>query len=95
MLPRRGVREVRWAVGTSCARGTSARRTGLVGARLAGSDSLQLVCGVIESLTAASSGATVVVGVDDVHLLDDLSTFVLHQIVQRTRGESGADGAGW
>ena len=33
---------------------------------------------------AASSGATVVVvGVDDVHRLDDLSTFVVHQIVQR------------
>ena len=39
--------------------------------------------GVIESLTAAPSGTTVVVGVDDVHLLDDLSTFVVHQIVQR------------
>ena len=44
---------------------------------------LQLVRGVIESLTAAPAGATVVVGVDDVHLLDDLSTFVVHQIVQR------------
>ena len=43
----------------------------------------QLVRGVIESLTSASPGATVVVGVDDVHLLDDLSTFVVHQIVQR------------
>ena len=38
---------------------------------------------MIESLTSAPSGATVVVGVDDVHLLDDLSTFVVHQIVQR------------
>ena len=38
---------------------------------------------MIESLTAASPGTTVVVGVDDVHLLDDLSTFVVHQIVQR------------
>ena len=38
---------------------------------------------MIESLTAASSDAAVVVGVDDVHLLDDLSIFVLHQIVQR------------
>ena len=74
--------EVRWAVGTSCARGLPlgalASWAGLVG-----SDSLHLVCGVIDSLTAASSEATVVVGVDDVHLLDDLSTFVLHQIVQR------------
>jgi DNA-binding CsgD family transcriptional regulator len=47
-------------------------------------DTVQLLQGVIESLTAASSSAaTVVLGVDDVHLLDDLSTFVLHQIVQR------------
>jgi DNA-binding CsgD family transcriptional regulator len=46
-------------------------------------DTFQLLRGVIESLTAASSAAKVVVGVDDVHLLDDLSTFVVHQIVQR------------
>ena len=38
---------------------------------------------MIESLTAASSAADVILGVDDVHLLDDLSTFVVHQIVQR------------
>jgi DNA-binding CsgD family transcriptional regulator len=38
---------------------------------------------VIESLTSAAAGATVVVCVDDVHLLDDLSIFVVHQIVQR------------
>ena len=30
------------------------------------------------------AGAEVIVGVDDVHLLDDLSTFVVHQIVQRS-----------
>ena len=47
-------------------------------------DTVQLLQGVIELLTAASSSATeVVVGVDDAHLLDDLSTFVVHQIVQR------------
>jgi DNA-binding CsgD family transcriptional regulator len=46
-------------------------------------DTYQLVRGVIESLTAASSAGKVVLGVDDVHLLDDLSTFVVHQIVQR------------
>jgi DNA-binding CsgD family transcriptional regulator len=49
----------------------------------AGGDSLQLVRGVIESLTCAPDGATVVVGVDDAPLLDDLSIFVVHQIVQR------------
>ena len=46
-------------------------------------DTVQLLRGVIESLTAASSDATVVVGVDDVHLLDDLSIFVVHQIIHR------------
>jgi DNA-binding CsgD family transcriptional regulator len=47
-------------------------------------DTVQLLRGVIESLTsAAAAGATVVVAVDDVHLLDDLSIFVVHQIVQR------------
>ena len=74
--------EIHWAVGTSSARalplGALASWAGS-----AGTDSLQLVRGVIESLTSASPGATVVVGVDDVHLLDDLSTFVVHQIVQR------------
>jgi hypothetical protein len=49
----------------------------------AGSDSLQLVRDVIESLTSAPQGVGVVVGVDDAHLLDDLSTFVLQQVVQR------------
>ena len=44
---------------------------------------MQLLRGVIESLTESPSGAEVVMGVDDVHLLDDLSTFVVHQIVQR------------
>src|SRR6185312_16127670 len=46
-------------------------------------DTVQLLRGVIESLTAGSLGAKVVLSVDDVHLLDELSTFVVHQIVQR------------
>ena len=81
-LPRREGCETRWAVGTSSARAiplgafTAWARSGVT-------DTVQLLRGVIESLTAASSGTTVVVGVDDVHLLDDLSTFVVHQIVQR------------
>src|SRR5258705_6106273 len=48
-----------------------------------GADTVQLIRGVIESVTATAAGTTVVVGVDDVHLLDDLSTFVVLQIVQR------------
>ena len=78
----RGGSEVRWTVGTSSARAiplgafTAWARTGVT-------DTIQLVQGVIESLTAAPAGSTVVVGVDDVHLLDDLSTFVVQQIMQR------------
>ncbi len=74
--------EVRWAVATTSARtlplGAFASWAGS-----AGGDGLQLVGGVIESLTSAPDGATVVVGVDDAPLLDDLSIFVVHQIVQR------------
>jgi DNA-binding CsgD family transcriptional regulator len=74
--------EPRWAVGT-----TSARKLPLGAfapwAVSTGTDRLQLVRGVIDSVTSASPGTRVVLGVDDVHLLDELSTFVLHQIVQR------------
>jgi DNA-binding CsgD family transcriptional regulator len=74
--------EVRWAVATTSARelplGALASWAGP-----AGSDSLQLVRDVIGSLTAAAPGTRVVVGIDDAHLLDDLSTFVVHQVVQR------------
>jgi DNA-binding CsgD family transcriptional regulator len=48
---------------------------------------MQLVRGVIESLTSTPEGTTAVIGVDDVHLLDDLSAFVLHQIIQRCAGK--------
>src|SRR5271156_6829029 len=74
--------ECRRAVGTSSARAiplgafTAWAPSGVT-------DTVQLLRGVIESLTAASSDATVVVCVDDVHLLDDLSIFVVHQIMQR------------
>jgi DNA-binding CsgD family transcriptional regulator len=74
-------RETRWAVATSSARalplGAFAPWTS------ASTERLELVRAVIGSLTSAPKGTTVVVGVDDVHLLDDLSAFVLHQIVQR------------
>ena len=74
--------ETRWTVGTSSAREiplgafTAWAPSGVT-------DTFQLLRGVIDSLTAASSDADVVLGVDDVHLLDELSTFVVHQIVQR------------
>lgn len=74
--------ECRWVTGTSLAREiplgafTAWAPSGVT-------DTVQLLRGVIESLTAARSGATVVVCVDDAPLLDDLSIFVVHQIVQR------------
>ncbi|SRX95560.1 transcriptional regulator [Rhodococcus jostii RHA1] [Mycobacterium shimoidei] len=72
----------RWAVGTS-----SAREVPLGAleswAPTAGSETLHVVRAVIEALTATPEGSQVVIGVDDVNLLDDLSTFVLHRIVQR------------
>ncbi|MGB3486453.1 MAG: AAA family ATPase, partial [Mycobacterium sp.] len=46
-------------------------------------DAAQLVRGVIEALTSTTSGTAVVLGVDDAHLLDDLSAFVIHQIVAK------------
>jgi DNA-binding CsgD family transcriptional regulator len=73
--------ETRWTVGTSSAREvplgafTAWAPSGVT-------DTFQLLRGVIESLTAGPS-AGVVLGVDDAHLLDDLSTFVVQQIVQR------------
>jgi len=74
--------EFRWAIASSSA------RTCTLGAFARWvptdvTDNLQLLRGVIEGLTSASPGRTAVVGVDDAHLLDGLSMFVLHQIVQR------------
>src|SRR6201991_1473039 len=74
--------EGRLAVGTSSAR---AIPLGVLSAWAPSgvTDTVQLLRGVIDLLTAASPDTAVVVGVDDVHLLDDLSLFVVHQIVQR------------
>lgn len=44
---------------------------------------LNLVSTVINSITAAPESTPVLVTVDDAHLLDDLSAFVLHQLVTR------------
>ncbi len=74
--------EVRWVVGASSAHSIPLGAF-TAWARSDAVDTVQLLRAVIESLTAAAAGVTVVVGIDDVHLLDDLSTFVVHQIVQR------------
>src|SRR5690349_21975988 len=73
---------VRWAVGTSAAR-TLPLGAFAAWAPSAVADQLELVRGVVDSLTSAPPGRRVVLGIDDAHLLDDLSAFVLHQIVQR------------
>lgn len=75
--------ETRWVVGASSARSIP------LGAFTAwtqssATDTVQLVRGVIDSLTATTSSGRVVVAVDDAQLLDDLSTFVVHQLVQRS-----------
>lgn len=75
-------RETRWTVGTSAARalplGAFARWVGTSDA-----DSVALVGRVIDGLTAVPGDRQVLVCVDDAHLLDGLSGFVLQQIVQR------------
>jgi len=72
--------EIRWVFGTSAARqlplGAFAAWVGS-----GGTDHRQVVRGVIDALTSAPEKSDVIIGVDDVQLLDDLSTFVLHQIV--------------
>ena len=74
--------ESRWAVGTTAAR-TIPLGAFAAWAQSGVNNTVQLMHGVIESLTAAPEGTPVVIAVDDVHLLDDLSTFVVEQIVQR------------
>lgn len=73
---------VRWVVGS-----TAAHRLPLGAlapwARTTGEDSLHLIHSVISALTSAPDGGPVVLGVDDAPLLDELSTAVLHQIIQR------------
>ena len=49
-------------------------------------DRLQLVRGVIDAVTATGDHTSALIAVDDAQLLDDLSAFVLHQIVQRGAG---------
>ncbi|MGH3971034.1 MAG: AAA family ATPase, partial [Mycobacterium sp.] len=74
--------ETRWAVGTSSAREIPLGAFASWAPAMA-TETLQVVRGVVEALTSAPKGTPVVIGVDDVNLLDDLSTFVLHRIVQR------------
>lgn len=51
--------------------------------QVGGTDTVHLLRGVIAALTETSSGASVVIAVDDAHVLDDLSAFVVQQVVQK------------
>ncbi|MFD4366048.1 LuxR C-terminal-related transcriptional regulator [Rhodococcus sp. NPDC058521] len=73
---------VRWAVATESAR-TIPLGTFAEWASEPHNNMVQLVRGVIDALTDRLAAAEVVVGVDDAHLLDDMSAFVLHQLVLR------------
>jgi DNA-binding CsgD family transcriptional regulator len=73
---------VRWTVATESARAIplgvfSEWTAGLQG------NALQLVSGVIDALTTTPDGRHVVLAVEDAHLLDELSAFVVHQLVLR------------
>jgi hypothetical protein len=72
----------RWAVATVSARvlplGAFAATLGVVG-----SDPARLIAQASEALLAGAGRAGVVVGVDDAHLLDELSAVLVHQLVLR------------
>jgi DNA-binding CsgD family transcriptional regulator len=75
--------ETRWVVATGSARelplGAFSAWIGEDGV----SDPTSLVRSVLDSVTASPPGRRVVIVVDDAHLLDDLSAFVVHQMVHR------------
>ena len=73
---------VRWVEGTLAAQSIPLGACVQWADRLDG-DPLQLVSNVIAKVTASPNGAPVLVVVDDARLLDDLSAFVLHQLVLR------------
>jgi len=73
---------VRWVAGTTAAQSIPLGACAQWADRLAG-DPLHLVGSVIAKVTASPNGAPVLVVVDDAGLLDDLSAFVLHQLVLR------------
>lgn len=69
-----------WIVGTASARTVPLGAFADIASAF-GPDPLRRTREVIDALTA--SGADTIVGVDDAHLLDDLSAFTIHQLVTR------------
>lgn len=72
----------RWIVGTASARSVPLGAFADVASDF-GPDPLRRVREVIDALTGPAGSGEVVVGVDDAHLLDDLSAFTIHQLVTR------------
>jgi DNA-binding NarL/FixJ family response regulator len=73
---------VRWVAGTVAAQSVPLGALAQWADRLDG-DPLQLVGSVIAAVTASPDAAPVLIVVDDARLLDNLSAFVLHQLVLR------------
>jgi hypothetical protein len=73
---------VRWVAGTVATQSVPLGACAQWADRLEG-DPLQLVGSVIAEVTASPNGAPVLVVVDDARLLDNLSAFVLQQLVLR------------
>jgi DNA-binding CsgD family transcriptional regulator len=79
-----GARNTRrhWIIGTAAARGLPLGAFANVASDF-GPDPLRRVREVIDGLIGDARHGEVVVGVDDGHLLDDLSAFTVHQLVTR------------
>jgi DNA-binding NarL/FixJ family response regulator len=79
-----GTREARrhWIVGTASASSVPLGAFADIASEF-GPDPLRRVREVIDGLIGDRHRGEVVVGVDDAHLLDDLSAFVVHQLVTR------------
>ncbi len=71
-----------WIVGTASARGIPLGAFADVASEF-GPDPLRRVREVIDGLIGTAPDREVVVGVDDAHLLDDMSAFAVHQLVIR------------
>ncbi len=71
-----------WIVGTASARGIPLGAFADIASDF-GPDPLRRVREVIDGLIGTTRDGEVVLGVDDAHLLDDLSAFTVHQLVTR------------
>lgn len=71
-----------WIVGTASARSVPLGAFADIASDF-GPDPLRRVREVIDALIGDRRQGTVVIGVDDAHLLDDLSAFTVHQLVTR------------